>query len=274
MTYLYSAYAIILIIVFGYIIRVNLAFKRTFADVASQGIKPARTSNMDKPALRYGLTALTTILLFVGLYLALVWSPDAEGEPPTYRILYFHVSVAIMAYLGFFITFLGGALYLWKKDLRFDRWAKVGADLGIHFSMLMIVTGMIWGKQRWGAWWIWEPRLTTALILLIIYVGYLILRHVLDNPVTRARYAAVYGIIAFIDVPMVRYAIKFWGSVMHPVVMQGKETPGLSQDMLTTLYFSEIAFIVTFFTMYLIRLRVDDLDAEIEAKRAKEEEGE
>jgi heme exporter protein C len=133
---------------------------------------------------------------------------------------------------------------------------------------------MIWGKQRWGAWWIWEPRLTTALILMIIFVGYLILRHVLDNPYTRARYASVYGIIAFIDVPLVRYAIKFWGSIMHPVVLEGAKNTGLSPDMLLTLYFSEVVFLVTFITMYIIRLRVDTLDYDIALHRAQQKDQE
>lgn len=269
MNYLYSAYALILITVYGYIVRVNLKCNRLVKETERVDINQKSMSVLNSSNVRLGLIGFSTILILVALYMALVWSPDAKGEPDTYRIIYFHVAAAIMSYLGFFITFVGSILFLWKGDLRFDRWAKVGADLGVHFCVLMIATGMIWGKQRWGAWWIWEPRLTTALALLIIYVGYLILRHVMENPVMRARYAAVYGIIGFIDVPIVHYAIKMWGSIMHPVVTDKKS--GLAPEMLLTLNLSVLVFLVTFATMYFIKLHADNLEAELESFRAAKE---
>lgn len=270
MNYLISAYGIILFIVFGYIIRVNIKCGRAIAEMESTG-EDFSKSWIDNSAKRLGLTGAATLLILVALYMAVVWSPGAKGEPVTYRIIYFHVPTAILSYIGFFIAFLGGALFLWKNDLRFDRWAKVGADLGVHFCALMIISGMIWGKQRWGAWWLWEPRLTSAMILLIIFVGYLILRHVIDDPVTRARYAAVYGIIGFIDVPIVHYAIKIWGSIMHPVVSASPDKPGLAPDMALTLKVSMVAFLVTFATIYLIRLRVENLEAGLSRIRSEKE---
>lgn len=257
MNYLIAAYGLILVIVFSYLLRVNLKCGRLVKELGT--LEEGEKSKLDNKKIRYGLTGITTILVLVALYMAVIWSPGAKGEPVTYRIIYFHVPSAIMSYIGFFITFVGGILYLWKGDLRFDRWSKVGADLGVHFCMLMIATGMIWGKQRWGAWWLWEPRLTTALILMTIYIGYLILRHVIDDPTTRARYASVYGIIGFLDVPIVHYAIKIWGSIMHPVVKASADKPGLAPDMALTLNFSVVTFLLLFCTMYLIRLRVENL---------------
>lgn len=222
----------------------------------------------DNRLVRLGVTGGAAVLMLAALYLALVWSPEAQGETPAYRIMYFHVPTAIMSYLGFFVVFAASILFLWSKDLVFDRVAVVGAELGVLFCGLMLVTGMVWGKQRWGAWWLWEPRLTTALILLIIYVGYLILRNALDNQVTRARYAAVFGVIGFIDVPIVHYAIKMWGSIMHPVVIKSAAETGMDPRMMTALRVSMLAFLALFAALFLLRFRVENLSAEVARVRA------
>lgn len=216
-------------------------------------------------------------LIILALYMALIWSPDATSvtgapEPPTFRIIHFHVPVAITTYIGYLIVFVGSVLYLWKKDMRFDRWAAVGCEMGVLFNAMMLMSGMIWGRQRWGAWWIWEPRLTTALILLIIFIGYMVLRSMIENDVTRARFAAVFGIIGFIDVPIVHYSIKIWGSIMHPVVIQSVRDPGMPMEMIMTLRFSGLAIGATFVTIYLLRLRVEILAAEIKKLRAAKNE--
>jgi heme exporter protein C len=176
-----------------------------------------------------------------------------------------------MAYLGFFAVFAGSITYLWKGDMVFDRIAKVGGELGVLFCSLMLLTGMIWGKQRWGAWWLWEPRLTTALILLVIYAGYLILRNTLDNQVTRARYAAVFGIVGFVDVPIVHFAIKLWGNVMHPVVIKSVKDPGMPPEMLMALRVSMLAFLAIFAALFLVRLRLENLSAEAARLRGEAE---
>ncbi len=209
--------------------------------------------------------------MLAALYLSLVWSPEAAGEPVTYRIIYFHVPTAIMSYIGFFVVFVASIAFLWKGDLRFDRIAKVGGELGVLFCALMLATGMIWGKQRWGAWWLWEPRLTTAMILLVIYSGYLILRNVLDNQVTRARYAAVFGIIGFVDVPIVHLSIKIWGNVMHPVVIKSAQEPGMPPEMMLALRVSMLAFLATFAAVFLLRLRLENLSAEVARLRGEAE---
>jgi len=227
----------------------------------------------DSPKKRMGLIIFSALMMSIASYMALVWAPNALGEPVTYRILYFHIPSAIMTYLGFFITFVGGIGYLWKKDAMYDRWAVVGADLGVHFCFLVLVTGMIWGKQRWGAWWLWEPRLTSSLVLLIIFVGYLILRHVIEAPETKARYASVYGIIGFVDVPLVHYAIKMWGKTVHPVVIKSAKDTGLSPDMMVALRVSMLAFIIAFISLYIIRLQIEKNRAKLEfAKSISQEE--
>lgn len=223
----------------------------------------------DSPRVRKGLITLSALFMLGATYAALMVAPDAVGEPVTYRIIYFHVPSAIMSYLGFFIVFLASIVYLWKKDLRFDRWAVSGAELGILFCSLVVATGMIWGKQRWGTWWLWEPRLTTALVLLIIFIGYRLLRGVVENDDTRARYAAVYGIIGFLDVPIVHFSIKMWGSIMHPAVIKSTKAPGMTPEMIMVLKFTLFAFLVTFATLFLLRLRMENVRAEVERLRSQ-----
>ena len=272
MNYLLSAYGLILLVIYSYVIRLNIKCGSLAKKASDINCEPTSLSWLNGSGTRLGLVGLSFFVMMVALYMALIWSPDAVGEPVTYRILYFHVASAFMSYIGFFITFVGSILFLKKKDLKFDRWAKVGADLGVHFCALMIISGMIWGKQRWGAWWTWEPRLTTALILLVIYVGYLVLRHVMENPNTTARYAAVYGIIGFIDVPIVHYAIKFSRNRMHPAVTGGGENSGLAPEMMLTLEVSIAAFLVTFLVMYLIRFKVDCFETDIARNQAAAED--
>jgi len=221
------------------------------------------------PSFRKGMIAVSAFLILIALYQALIGAPDASNEPVTYRILYFHVPVAIMSYLGFFVAFVGSVGYLWKDEMKFDRWAVVGVELGVLFCTLMLITGMIWGKQRWGAWWLWEPRLTTSLVLLAIYVGYLVLRNMVENDVTRARYCAVYGIVGFVDVPIVHFAIKMWGSIMHPVVIKGPTDPGMTLEMQIALRMAMLAFFLLFATLYLLRLRIENIDAETKKLKAE-----
>ena len=217
-------------------------------------------------------------MIISALYMALIWSPDATmgstglPEPPTFRIIHFHVPSAITTYVAYLIVFVGSILYLWKKDMRYDRWAVVACELGVLFNALMLMTGMIWGRQRWGAWWIWEPRLTTAFVLLIIFIGYLVLRSMIENDVTRARFAAVFGIIGFIDVPIVHYSIKLWGNIMHPEVIKSVSNTGMPPDMILTLRYSGLAFGATFVTIYLMRLRAEILASDIKKLRAAKNE--
>ena len=233
---------------------------------------------LDNVQFRMFMIGGCAFLIISALYMALIWSPDAImaatglPEPPTFRIIHFHVPSAITTYVGYLICFVGSVLYLWKKDMRFDRWATVGCELGVLFNSMMLMTGMIWGRQRWGAWWIWEPRLTTALVLLLIFSGYLMLRSMVDNDITRARFAAVFGIIGFIDVPIVHYSIKIWGNIMHPVVIKSVANPGMPPEMILTLRYSGLAFGATFVTIYLIRLRAEILAADIKKLRAAKNE--
>ncbi len=133
------------------------------------------------------------------------------------KILYVHVPCWFAAYAGFALTALCGALYLWKNDERFDRVAIAGAEVGVIFCTLGLVTGPIWAKGTWGHWWAWDPRLTVTLVLWFIYLAYLLLRSFSEGSARTARFAAVYGIAGLAAVPLNYFAIElFGGAAMHP----------------------------------------------------------
>jgi heme exporter protein C len=136
--------------------------------------------------------------------------PDAvQGDAQ--RIMYVHVPSAWLAYLSFGVTALAGIGYLWKRDLRLDAIAVAGAEVGVMFTAFAIWGGMMWGRPVWGVYWQWEdPRLTTTALLLALYLGYLLFRRLTDDPHRRAARAAVVGIVAAVDIPIVHFSVEWW----------------------------------------------------------------
>ena len=201
--------------------------------------------------LRSGLAGLGFILIIAGLYLVLVYAPTEETMGILQRIFYFHVPLAWVAFLAFFIVFLGSILYLWKRESKWDIIASSSAEIGIVFTTLVLITGSIWAKPIWGVWWAWEPRLTTALVLWLIYIAYLIVRSYATEVSRGARFAAVVGIVGFIDVPIVALAITLWRT-QHPgpVIFQG----GLVSSMLLTLLICLAAFTALYCLLMMQRV--------------------
>jgi heme exporter protein C len=169
------------------------------------------------------------------------------------KILYVHVPCAFSAYLGFAITAVAGALYLWRNDERFDRVAAAAAEVGVLFCTLMILSGPIWAKGTWGHWWAWDPRLTVTLLLWFVYLAYLLLRSFTEGSARTARFAAVYGILGLFVVPLNYFAIElFGGAAMHP---ENLERGSLGAGMRWPFAMAVAAGIGAF--VHLLLLRVD-----------------
>ena len=169
------------------------------------------------------------------------------------RIFYFHVGSAWTAFLAFFFVFLGGVLYLIKKNLFWDYLAAASAEVGVVFTTIVLVTGPIWARPVWNTWWPWgDPRVTTTLVLWLIYVAYLILRSSLGEGEKRARFSAVFGIIGFIDVPIVWLSIRWWRTI-HPVVIT-RTGANLEPEMFQAMMVSVAAFTVFFVALTCLRL--------------------
>ena len=145
-------------------------------------------------------------LLLADLALIFLWVPTEITMGVVQRIFYFHVPAALVGFIGFFIVFIASIGYLVKRTRGWDRVAQSAAEVGVVFLSVAIVSGAIWAKPVWGTWWTWDPKLTTTFILWVIYLGYLMVRAYTEGKEQGARFAAVVGIIGFIDVPIVYMA--------------------------------------------------------------------
>jgi heme exporter protein C len=213
------------------------------------------------------LTALSAVLMMAALYLALMGAPSANLQSETgryaQRIIYFHISTAWVGFLAFFMTFVGGVGYLRSQARRWDILALSSAEIGTVFMLGVLVSGSIWAKPAWGVWWIWDERLTISLIQFLVYVGYLMLRSAVEDPTRRARFAAVYGVVAFISVPINFIAIRLWRT-QHPL-MFGTEGGGLGPNMMFAFFFCLATFTVWYVTLMGHRIRLEQLRDQAEA---------
>lgn len=217
----------------------------------------------------------TVALMLLAIYAVFVYVPNERVMGYVQRIFYFHVASAWVSFLAFFVVFMGGVAYLLKREPRslsplesyrgqrkWDVLAVSAAEIGIVFCTITLITGSIWGRFAWGVWWTWDPRLTTTLVLWLIYVSYLMLRGLVEEESQRARLSAVFGIIGFIDVPIVFMAIRWWRTV-HPVVITA-ESINLDSTMIVTLALSVITFTFLFFAILPQRMSLENARIDLE----------
>jgi heme exporter protein C len=216
------------------------------------------------------LAAGTFVSVFAALYFAFIYAPTEVVQGDVQRIFYFHAPVAWLAYLAFFMVFLGSIVYLWRRSETWDVIARCSAELGVVFTTLVLITGSIWGRTIWGAWWAWDARMTTTLILWAVYVIYLMLRAYSSDPVRGARYGAVLGIIGFADVPIVQMSITWWRT-LHPGPVVSLEGGSLPPEMALAALVSVVAFTLLYWFLLRQRIEIEHLRAEIEQLRDAEE---
>ncbi|MBW2244840.1 MAG: cytochrome c biogenesis protein CcsA [Deltaproteobacteria bacterium] len=206
------------------------------------------------------ITALLLIVC-VAIWAFLAWNaPIDRVQGVIQKILYVHVPMAIGTYLGFICTALGGALYLWKGEERWDRFALSSAEIGVLFAVMMLISGPIWGKGTWGKWWSWDLRLTLTLLLFFVYVAYLLLRSFTEGSERAARFAAVYGIAGLALIPLNYFAIKLAaGRSIHPENLGGDS---LGTGMGWPFFMGMVAMVAVFAFLLVRRLEVGSLRAE------------
>jgi len=210
--------------------------------------------------LRKCLLGLSFTLIMLSLYLVFLYVPTEQTMGMVQRIFYFHVPIAWVAFLAFFIVFIGSILYLWQRTSKWDFIAGAAAEVGLVFTTLVLITGSIWAKPIWGVWWVWEPRLTTALVLWFIYIAYLTARSYATEETRGARFAAIVGIVGFIDVPIAALAITLWRT-QHPgpVIFEG----GLAPAMLLTLLVCILAFTTLFAFLLMHTVSIKNAEAQL-----------
>jgi heme exporter protein C len=210
--------------------------------------------------LANGLGVVAILAVLVGLYLALFYAPADALQGDVQRIMYIHVPTAWVAFFAFFVVFVSSLVYLWKRLPEADRLAHASAEIGVLFTGLTLIDGSIWGKPTWGIWWTWDARLTTTAILLVIYIGYLMLRSFVEEPDRRARLAALVGIVGFIDVPLI-YMSVLWFRTLHQAPSIQRSGASMPDTMLFTLLFNFGAYTLVYLFFLVKRVRIESLHA-------------
>ena len=216
------------------------------------------------------LGGLALIVIAVGLYWALLQAPQDALQGDVQRIMYLHLPSILTAYLSFFLVFIGSCLYLWKREKRDDNLAHSAAELGVLFTALTIIEGSIWGKPTWGVWWTWDARLTLTAILLLIYSGYLILRSLIEDEDRAALSAAVLGIIGFLDIPLIHMSVYWWRTLHQPPsILRPDKLPweNVHPAMLAALAINFVGFLLLYFYLLSLRLRLGEVRSETKARR-------
>ncbi len=187
------------------------------------------------------------------------------------RVFYFHVAAGWVGGLAFLVTAVAGAIYLARRQRGWDLLAVASVEIGIVFTFINIASGSIWARPAWNTWWTWDPRLVTATIMELLYVAYLMLRQGIDDPDRRARFGSVYGIAAFVSVPITFLSIRLFRTI-HPVVIGSNDpsaegTFDMMSRMLQTFLFSLLTFTFVYITLLWHRVRLGRLADQVEQRR-------
>ncbi|MBC7228520.1 MAG: cytochrome c biogenesis protein CcsA [Thermoflexales bacterium] len=207
----------------------------------------------DIPGLILALASAAAILTALGM--VFLYAPREATMGDVQRIFYFHVSSAWVGFFAFFVTFLAGILYLIRGERRWDILALSSVEVGLTFITMAVITGSLWARPVWGTYWTWEPRLTISAVQLLIYIAYGMLRRAVEGPERQARFAAVYGIVAFVTVPLSWFAIRWWRTI-HPEILSGGDM-ALTPRMVQTLMVSLGAFTLLYATLLRQRIRLE-----------------
>jgi heme exporter protein C len=218
------------------------------------------------------LVGVATLVVF-----GLVLSPADVNQGDSVRLMYIHVPAAIVAFLAFGVTAVGSIMWLVRKSTWWDLMAASSAEIGIIGTAICLVTGMVWGRPTWGAYWIWDARLTTTALLFLLFCGYLAIRRIPAEPAVRNQRAAVAGLVAFIDVPIVHFAVDWWRSLHQPATISRLD-PTIEGLMLFTLMLGMVVFLLGYLWLMIHRFRIawmedriDDvgLDRALDERRAE-----
>lgn len=203
----------------------------------------------------YLLWGLTTLAIGIAIGLVFLHAPEERVMGAPQRIFYFHVPIAMMTFLAVFVLLVGSVGYLWTRQRAWDDLARAASEVGLLFCTLVLVTGPIWAKPAWGVWWTWEARLTTTLLLWLLLVGGRMVRSYSANRDQGARLAAVVGIVAALDVPIVYKAVDWWRG-QHPILFRPGAGRVLDPRMSETFSFCIVAFVLLFALLLAVRYRL------------------
>jgi len=214
---------------------------------------------MSKPI---GLGFAAIVLVITAAYASFYIAPEERTMGLIQRIFYFHVSCAWAGFTAFFLCFIGNLLYVWKRQQKYDWLGVSGAEVGLAFTTVVLITGPIWAHPVWGIWWTWDARLTSTFVLWLLYVSYLLVRTLVGEPDRRALLSSLFGIFAFIDVPLVFGAIRWWRTQHPQPVIMGGQGSGLDPAMKMVFFFSVFAMHVLMAFLLAERYALEKMQTE------------
>ena len=210
---------------------------------------------------RHWLETVAVVAIALSLFRSMTVAADVtQGD--VQRIMYVHVPSAWLAFLAFAVTVVGSVAWLRTRNRRWDRLAASSAEIGVVFTGLAILAGMIWARPVWGQFWTWEPRLVTTALLFFIYLGYLALRRAVIDPDQRARRSAIMGIVAFVQIPIVYESVNWWRSLHQTSSRDSIDTP-----LRITLLLAVVAFTFVYAALLQRRLELARLEEQLEIRR-------
>jgi heme exporter protein C len=224
---------------------------------------PGKFLSLANAALPW-LWGATLALFAVGLYLALLASPTDYQQGETVRIMYVHVPAAWMALMVYTIMAIASAMAIIFRHPLADVAAKTAAPIGAAFCFLALVTGSLWGKPMWGAWWVWDARLTSMFVLFLLYLGYIAVWQAIDDPHRAAAIARIVALAGFVNVPIVKFSVDWWNSLHQPASVFRIGGPTIDAAMLAPLLVMGLAYMVLYLALHLTAMR-----AEIAARRIR-----
>ena len=219
------------------------------------------------------LIALTAVAMPIATWFALIYAPTEKVMGDVQRIFYFHVPAAIAAYLACAVLLIGSILYLSKRDLRWDDLSRSATEVALLFCTLVLVTGPIWAKPAWGAWWTWEARLVSTLVLELLLIASLLVRRYADSRDLGARLAAILGITIVADVYIIHKAVEWWRG-QHPQVFKAGGKGSLDPRMSTALLVGLACFTLLTVTLMVVRYRAIRVASRTEALQIAANAGE
>lgn len=215
--------------------------------------------------LLYILGVLAFLILARDLYVIARFPPEVN-QGNAFKIIFFHVPAWVAAGTAIGTALVSSVMFLITKNFKYDATAVAGTEVGVAFLSVGLVTGSLWARPIWGVWWVWDPRLTTALILWLLYAGYLMLRRAIEEPTQRATYAAVFSIFAFIDVPIVYFSNRWWRT-QHPSPVFFSSTGSFPADWSAVLGWNILAMLMLACVFMAVRLGQEDTQREIDSLR-------
>ncbi len=215
----------------------------------------------------------TILLAGAGLYLGLFSSPADYQQGNSVRIMYVHVPTAWMAMFCYSSMAIAAAVGLiWKHPLA-DVAAKATAPIGACFTFLSLFTGSLWGKPMWGTWWVWDARLTSMLVLLFLYLGYIALVNAFDDPTRGTKASSILVLVGFINVPIIKFSVDWWNTLHQPASVMKMGGPSIDASMLWPLLLMAVAFTTYYLWVLLIRIRAEIIGNKIRIARLKQVHG-